>query len=198
MPADEEDTTVPALGAGARQAILVTGVCSIALGVIFAAWPNKSVAIAELLTGLYLLLSGTVQMIVGAVARIAWPLRIEVFASGVLSAAMSVLCLREVNSVLLLDIWLGLGWLTRGIGHATVAAWSENIPRAGKHELFGLFTMALGIAVILLEVDSLTQLGLVAGVCMIVLGALEVLAMTAARDGVGMPGAMLPWRRPAQ
>ncbi|WP_225729992.1 MULTISPECIES: DUF308 domain-containing protein [unclassified Nocardia] len=196
MPADEEQQRAPVLGEGVRQTILVTGICSVVLGVMLGVWPQKTVGIAELLCGLYLLLSGMTQLTVAFAARFAWPLRLELFLSGALAVAMAVLTLLDVNSVLLLDVWLGLAWITRGIAHATAAAWTDDLPHAGKQELFGLFTIALGIVVILLEVNSLVALGVVAGLGMIAIGALELLAVTAVRaDGIHLPGpALLRWR----
>lgn len=169
---------------GGREAILVVGVCSVALGVLVAVWPEKSVPTLELLFGLYLLASGAAQLWIALGARFAMPLRTLVFVSGALTVLMAVSCLRGGNSVLLLAMWIGLSWTIRGITQATVAVWDDELlSDSGRHELFGLFTMIVGIVVLVLPLEELDTLGLLVGGCLAVLGGLEI-----ALSGVGRPG----------
>ncbi|MFQ6394175.1 HdeD family acid-resistance protein [Nocardia sp. KC 131] len=184
MPENESAGLGGVLFHGARQVVLVAGACSVILGVVIAVWPHKSVPIAELLFGLYLVLSGALQMTIAVGSRIAVPLRVLVFVSGVMSVCLAMLCLRSGNSVLLLALWVGIGWAIRGITQATVAVWHNGLPDGGKLELFGLFTMAIGIVVIVVPFDSLEPLALVAGGFLVVLGALEILTVVRGRGEV--------------
>jgi uncharacterized membrane protein HdeD (DUF308 family) len=175
---------------GAREAVLIAGGCSVVLGLVIAVWPHKSVAIAELLFGLYLVLSGVLQVIIAVVARFAMPLRVLVFVSGALSWLLALLCFSSGNSVLLLALWVGLGWAIRGIVQATVAVWIDNMLEGGKQELFGLFTMVFGIVLIVAPFNALDAMALVAGGCLIVMGALEMLTVSRRRGGpVRLPDA---------
>ncbi len=175
---------------GGREAILVVGVCSVALGVLIAVWPDKTVPILELLFGLYLLTNGVAQLWLAIGARFALPLRTLVFVSGLLTVVMAVMCLRGGNSVLLLSMWIGLSWTIRGITQATVAAWDEQLSDSGRHEVFGLFTMLVGIVVLVLPLEELGTLGLIVGGCLMALGGLEVaLAGVGRGSAVQIPGA---------
>ncbi|MFD0360799.1 HdeD family acid-resistance protein [Nocardia sp. GCM10030253] len=190
MPENESAGRAGVLFHGTRQVVLVAGVCSLMLGVVIAGWPHKSVAIAELLFGLYLVLSGALQLIIAVGSRFAMPLRVLVFVSGALSVCLAVLCFRSGNSVLLLALWIGIAWAIRGVIQATVAVWHDGLPEGGKQELFGLFTMVIGIVVIVVPFDSLDVLALAAGGLLVVLGALEILTGARGRgDVVSLPAA---------
>jgi len=184
MPENESAGRGGSLVGGARQAVLVAGIGSVALGVLIAVWPDKTDATAELLFALYLFLSGALQLIIAMGSRFAAALRIFEFFSGAASVALAVLSLRGTNSVLLLAVWIGLGWAIRGIAQATVAVWADELPESGWQEVFGLLTMFVGIVVIALPFDSLDVLGMAAGGCAIVIGALEILTVARGRGEV--------------
>ncbi|WP_067839403.1 DUF308 domain-containing protein [Nocardia lijiangensis] len=190
MPGIDGEGRVESRVRGGREAILVVGVCSVALGMLIAVWPDKTVPILELLFGLYLLTNGVAQLWLAIGARFALPLRTLVFVSGLLTVVMAVMCLRGGNSVLLLSMWIGLSWTIRGITQATVAAWDEQLSDSGRHEVFGLFTMLVGIVVLVLPLEELGTLGVIVGGCLMVLGGLEVaLAGVGRGSTVRIPGA---------
>ncbi|KAA8889224.1 DUF308 domain-containing protein [Nocardia colli] len=189
MPESELAGRTEPLSGNARQAIVVAGACSMIVGVVVAVWPHKSMPTAELLFGLYLLLNGGLQMVIAFGAKFAPALRVLVFASGAVSMLLAVLCFAGGNSALLLSFWIGLAWSVRGICHATVAVWANNLAGAGRQELFGLATMVLGIVIGVLPFDSVDVLGLVVGLFLIVIGTMEVLSVAAVRHGVvDLPG----------
>ncbi|MFE9577862.1 DUF308 domain-containing protein [Nocardia sp. NPDC006044] len=189
MPEGELEGRTEPLSGSARQAIVVAGACSMIVGVVLAVWPHKSMPTAELLFGLYLLLNGALQMVIAFGAKFAPALRVLVFASGLVSMLLAVLCFAGGNSALLLSFWIGLAWAVRGICHATVAVWSNDLAGAGRQEVFGLATMVLGVVVGVLPFDSVDVLGLVVGLFLIVIGTMEVLSVAAVRHGVvALPG----------
>ncbi|MGY4102930.1 HdeD family acid-resistance protein [Nocardia sp. R16R-3T] len=177
MPENESAGRGGSLAGGARLAVLVAGIGSVVLGVLITVWPDKTEPVAELLFGLYLLSSGAMQLIIAIVARIGAALRIFVFFSGVVSVASAVMVFHSANSILLLAVWIGLGWAVRGIAQATVAVWADELPEGGWHEIFGLLTMLVGFTMIALPFDSLDALGRAAGGCAIVIGVLEILTV---------------------
>ncbi|CAM4195997.1 DUF308 domain-containing protein [Nocardia ninae] len=184
MPENELGGRTEPLAGGVRQAIVVAGACSMIVGVVIAIWPHKSLPTAELLFGLYLLLNGGLQIVVACGAKIAPALRVLVFASGVVSLLLAMLCFNGGNSALLLSFWIALAWSIRGICHATVAVWATNLIGGGRQEVFGLATMLLGIVVGVLPFDSVDVLGLVVGLFLILIGTMEVLSVAAVRHGV--------------
>ncbi|MGW0249106.1 HdeD family acid-resistance protein [Nocardia goodfellowii] len=178
---------------GGRQAVLASGVVTVILGVVIAVWPDKTLAVAELLFASYLLINGALQLWIALAAKFAVALRALVLVSAAISALLAVLCLNGGNSVLLLAMWLGIGWSVRGITQATVAVWDDRLPNVRRHELLGLFTLVLGIAMLALPFEALESLALVGGGGLIVLGILELL-IAGVGAVVGLPG---PARVPA-
>ncbi|WP_330230923.1 DUF308 domain-containing protein [Nocardia sp. NBC_00508] len=192
MPETVVEGRTEPLAGGARQSVLVVGACSMIVGVALAVWPHKSLPTAELLSGGYLLLNGVLQLILAVGARFATALRVLVLVSGVMSALLAMLCFAGGNSALLLSFWIGLAWTIRGICHATVAVWVDDLPGRARQEVFGLITLTLGVIVGALPFDSLDALGWAVGLCLMAIGALEVLSGTATRSGVVVLPGMAP------
>ncbi|MFI6362357.1 DUF308 domain-containing protein [Nocardia sp. NPDC050630] len=177
MPENESAGRGVSLADEARLAVLVAGIGSVVLGVLIAVWPDKTEPMAELLFGLYLLLSAALQLIIAMGTRFGTALRIFVLFSGAVSIALAVMAFHSADSILLLAVWIGLGWAVRGITQATVAVWADELPEGGWQEVFGLLTMMVGFIMIALPFDSLDVLGMAAGGCAIVIGMLEILTV---------------------
>jgi uncharacterized membrane protein HdeD (DUF308 family) len=195
MPETEVEGRTEPLAGTARQTVLVAGACSMIMGVVLAVWPHKSLSTAELLSGGYLLLNGVVQLVVAVGARLVTPLRVLVLISGGLSALLAMLCFAG-GSTLLLSFWIGLAWTIRGICHATVAVWADDLPGRARQELFGLLTLALGLLVGVLPFDSLDALGWATGACLLAIGAMEALFAAGPQaqrgDGAGAAADRVP------
>ncbi|MBF6465903.1 DUF308 domain-containing protein [Nocardia beijingensis] len=188
MPETEVEGRTEPLAGAVRQTVLVAGACSMIMGVALAVWPHKSLPTAELLSGGYLLLNSILQLVVAVGARFATPLRVLVLVSGIVSSLLAALCFAGGNSTPLLSFWIGLAWAIRGICHATVAVWDDDLPRRGWHELFGLVTLAFGVLVSAVLFESPDALGWVAGPCLVAIGTMEALFATGSRrDVVTMP-----------
>ena len=157
----------------AWQAMLVVGICSVVLGVVLAAWPNKSVYAADTLFGLCLLLSAAAQLVLAFGARIHPVLKWLVFGSGALAVLLAVWCFSSGGWILLLALWTGIGWMIRGIMQAIVAVWSDDLPGTVRLEAFGLATLVMGIVVVVAPFDSVDLLGVAVGLWLIVLGGME-------------------------
>ncbi|MGO4617536.1 HdeD family acid-resistance protein [Nocardia sp. 2YAB30] len=192
MPETGVEGRTEPLAGGARQTVLVAGACSMIMGVALAVWPHKSLPTAEMLCGAYLLLHGVLQLIMAFGARFATALRALVFVSGVLSALLAALCFAGGNSAQLLSLWIGSAWAIRGICHATVAVWADDLCGGGRQEVVGLATMVLGVIVGVLPCASLDALGWVIGLCLIVIGSTEVLGVADVRRGAVAFRALAP------
>ncbi|MFC8045967.1 HdeD family acid-resistance protein [Nocardia sp. NPDC057353] len=182
---------VRALARAAWQTILVTGILSVVLGVLILVWPQATLAVAGVLFGIYLLVSGVLQLIAAFGAPASAGLRVLAFISGVLSIVLGVFCFRdEIASLLLLGIFIGIGWLFRGIG-AVVAAVSEpTMPGRGVQGFFGVITAIAGIVLLVWPVSSVATLAWVAGIWLVVIGVMEIATAFGVKRDTDRAGAL--------
>lgn len=179
MPANRIEGRTDVFADWAWQALLVSGACSVVLGAVVLAWPDKSETISGTLFGLVLVATAATQFVVAFGAHIAGGLKWLEFFGGALALLLAVWCFGSGQWVVLLALWTGLGWMIRGILQAIVAAWSERFAGAGRQEIIGLLTMIAGLVVALGLFESMTALSIVGGVCTMALGVSEI--MMAAR-----------------
>lgn len=158
----------------AWQAALAIGCASVALGVVMMVWPNKSVAMSELLFGIAMLLTAAWQMVLAFRGRIRSGLKVVEFVTALVAVLLAVWCMRSGDWVSLVALWVGLGWVIRGIVQATVAVWSDHLPGTVRQEIAGLLTLLAGIAVLIWPIDTLDALAVLAGVFLILLGLSEI------------------------
>lgn len=118
-----------ALAGAAWQALLVAGLVSVVLGILVLVWPDASLRVAGVLFGLYLLFSGVMQLVAAFGTHATTALRVMAFISGALSILLGLFCFRgAMQSTLLLALWIGIGWLFRGITQTVAAASDPAMP----------------------------------------------------------------------
>ncbi|MET8778307.1 HdeD family acid-resistance protein [Nocardia sp. NPDC004654] len=167
---------VQALARSAWQTVLVTGVLSVILGVVILVWPGKTLVVAGILFGIYLVIAGVLQLVAAFGATKSAGMRVLYFLSGVLSIIIGVFCFRdELASILLLGLWIGIGWLFRGVAVLVAAASDPDLPGRGWQGFFGVITAIAGVVLIIWPVSSVATLTLVAGIWLIVLGIMEII-----------------------
>lgn len=158
---------------------MLTGVLSVILGVLVLVWPGKSILVAAVLFGAYLLVSGIAQVIFAFSLHVAAGGRVLLFISGAASLILAVLAFRHFGqgyAVLLLAIWIGVGFIFRGVA-TTVSAISEpGVPGRGWNIFFGVITLIAGIIVIASPFESIVTLALVVGIWLIVIGVMEIVS----------------------
>ncbi|WP_225728009.1 MULTISPECIES: HdeD family acid-resistance protein [unclassified Nocardia] len=167
---------VKALARSAWQTTLVTGLLSVVLGVIILVWPGPTLLAAGVLFGIYLVVSGFLQLVAAFGIPSSTGMRVLGFISGVLSIAIGVFCFRdELDSILLLAIWIGVGWLFRGVGVTMMGLSEPALPGRGWAVFFGLLTTIAGIVVIAWPLESVATLTVVVGVWLLVIGIMEII-----------------------
>lgn len=167
----------------AWQAVLLAGVVSLVLGVLVLARPGVSLLAAGVLFGLYLLVSGVLQLASAFGTHRATSLRVLAFVSGVLSILLGLFCFRgSMRSVLLLALWIGIGWLFRGLTQALAAASDRTMPARGWQILLGVVSFLAGAVLITFPFESLAVLALVGGCWLIVVGAAEIVTAAQIRN----------------
>lgn len=173
-----------ALSRAAWQVILLAGVSSLVLGVLVLVWPGASLLAAGVLFGLYLLISGVFQLITAFGTHRATSLRVLAFVSGSLSILLGLFCFRgPMRSVLLLALWIGIGWIVRGITQTLAALSDRGMPARGWQILLGVLTFAAGVVLIDSPVESVTVLTVLGGVWLLVVGVVEIATAIRVRAG---------------
>ncbi|MEV0908741.1 HdeD family acid-resistance protein [Streptomyces hokutonensis] len=165
-----------ALSKAAWQVVLLTGVASLILGVLVLVWPGASLFAAGILFGIYLLISGIFQLVSAFGTHKATSLRVLAFISGALSIVLGLFCFRgPMQSILLLALWIGIGWLIRGITQTLAAASDQTMPARGWQIFLGIVTFIAGIVLIDSPFRSVAVLTLVGGIWLVAVGVVEII-----------------------
>ena len=163
------------LANAAWQLNAAAGVAAVVLGVLVLVWPGETLVIVGALFGIYLLISGLFQLTGAFGHHVPGHLRALGLLSGALSILLGLICFRgPMESLLLLAIWIGFGWLLRGITQIATAVSSDGMPGRGWVIFFGVIGVIAGIVLITSPITSLATLALLAGIWLIVLGVMEV------------------------
>ena len=161
------------------KSTLISGLLAVVLGVLILVWPGKSLIVASVLFGIYLLVSGVAQVIFAFSLHVSAGSRILLFISGAASLILAVLAFRhfgEGYAILLLAIWIAVGFIFRGTA-TTVSAISEpRLPGRGWAIFFGVITIIAGVIVLAYPFDSIVTLTLVAGIWLIIIGVFEMIS----------------------
>jgi uncharacterized membrane protein HdeD (DUF308 family) len=177
-PRDEQEFEGPlfALSKAAWQVVLLTGVASLILGVLVLVWPGASLFAAGILFGIYLLISGVFQLVAAFGTHRATSLRVLAFISGALSIVLGLFCFRgPMQSILLLALWIGIGWLIRGITQTLAAVHDQTMPARGWQIFLGIVTFIAGIVLIDSPFRSVAVLTLVCGIWLVAVGVVEII-----------------------
>jgi len=160
------------------KSTLASGILTVILGVLVLAWPGISILVVATLFGAYLLVSGIAQVFSAFSLQASAGGRVLLFISGAASLILAVMAFRHFgDAVLLLAIWMGVGFIFRGVA-TTVAAISDRGLPGGRlwHIVFGVITIIAGFVVLASPLKSLVTLALVLGISLIVTGVFEVIS----------------------
>ncbi|MFJ5784495.1 HdeD family acid-resistance protein [Streptomyces hydrogenans] len=180
------------LAGAAWQALLVAGLVALVLGVLVLVWPGASLLAAGVLFGLYLLFSGVTQLVAAFGTHATASLRVPAFISGALSILLGLFCFRgATQSILLLALWIGIGWLFRGITQTVAAASDPAMPARGWQVFLGVVSAVAGVVLIVSPLESVAVLTLLGGIWLIAVGAAEIVTAIQIRSRAGdlPPGA---------
>ncbi|MFH9430311.1 HdeD family acid-resistance protein [Streptomyces sp. NPDC017615] len=175
-PESQLEGPLHALSKAAWQVVLLTGIASLILGILVLIWPGATLLAVGVLFGLYLLVSGVFQLVSAFGTHQKTSLRVLAFLSGGLSILLGLLCFRgPYQSILLLALWIGIGWLIRGVTQTMAAISDKGMPARGWHIFLGIVTFIAGIVLIDSPFESVAVLTLVGGWWLIVVGIVEII-----------------------
>jgi uncharacterized membrane protein HdeD (DUF308 family) len=163
------------LARGAWQVVLAAGVLSLILGIAVLVWPGMTLLVAASFFGAYLLISGIFQLISAFGTHVSASMRVLAFISGALCILLGLFCFRgAMQSLLLLALWIGIGWLFRGITQTVAAVSDPAVPARGWQVCLGILSALAGIVLITSPLDSVAVLTVVGGCWLLVVGAVEI------------------------
>lgn len=161
------------------KSTLLSGLLSLALGIVVLAWPGISIVVAATAFGVYLLITGAAQVFFAFSLHVSAGSRILLFISGAASLILALLAFRHFGqgyAILLLAIWIGIGFIFRGVGTTVSAIQDPHLPGRGWAIFIGLISLLAGIVVLASPLESIVTLALVVGVWFVVLGIFEILS----------------------
>ena len=168
------------------QLLLLTGILTVALGVIVLAWPGKTLVVAGVLFGIYLVVSGVGYVLAAFGAHTGVAMRVLGFLGGIVSVVLGFFCFRDqLESILLLALWIGIGWLFRGMTLLAAALSFDQLPARGWQALSGVIIVIGGGVLIVSPFDSIAILTLVAGCWLIAIGIVDVISAFQVRHRLG-------------
>ncbi|GGN67038.1 membrane protein [Streptomyces albiflavescens] len=183
-PMGEPEGPLHFLARATWQTVLVAGIAALVLGVLVLIWPGASLLAAGVLFGLYLIFSGVLQLVAAFGTHAATSLRVMAFISGTLSILLGLFCFRgAMQSILLLALWIGIGWMFRGLTQTIAAASDPSVPARGWQIFLGIVSFLAGIVLIVSPFESVAVLTLVSGCILIVVGIGEIITAFRIRSG---------------
>jgi uncharacterized membrane protein HdeD (DUF308 family) len=180
-----ETTAVPRLLPHLWKSTLVSGILALTLGVLVLLLPGDSIVIAAILFGIYLLVTGIAQVVMAFSLHVSAGGRVLCFISGAASLVLAVLCFRHFGqgyAILLLAIWIGVGFIFRGVATSISAISDPTLPGRGWQIFLGVISLLAGIVMIGSPFESLAILTPIVGIWLIVIGAFEIVSSIGIRS----------------
>jgi uncharacterized membrane protein HdeD (DUF308 family) len=174
-----ETTAVPTLLPHLWKSTLMSGLLALALGILVEVLPGDSIVVAAILFAAYLLITGIAQVFFAFSLHVSAGGRVLLFISGAASLILALLCFRhfgEGYAILLLAIWIGVGFIFRGVATSVSAISDPTMPGRGWQIFLGVISLLAGIVMIAEPFRSLAILTLVAGIWLIVIGVFEIVS----------------------
>jgi uncharacterized membrane protein HdeD (DUF308 family) len=159
------------------KSALLSGILAVILGILVLVWPGITIVVAAIFFGAYLLVTGFAQVIFAFSLHVTAGGRVLLFLSGAAALILAVLCFRSLqNSILLLAIWIGVGFIFRGVATAVSAISDPTLPGRGWEIFVGVISLAAGVVMLASPFESIATLTFVVGIWLIVIGVFEAVS----------------------
>lgn len=171
----------------AWKGALASGLITVMLGVLILAWPGISILVASVLFGVYLLAMGCAQVFAALTLPVSAGGQILLFIGGGAALIVAILTFRhfgQAYAVLLMAIWIAIAFIFRGVATTAAAISHPDLPARGWQAFFGILSLLAGIIVLAAPFASIVTLAITVGVCLIVIGAFEIVSAVRMRGDV--------------
>src|ERR1700753_1074157 len=180
-----ETTAVPKMLPHLWKSTLLSGILSLTLGILVYVLPEHSIVIAAALFGVYLLVTGAAQVFFAFGLHVSAGGRGLLFISGAASLVLAVLCFRhfgEGYAILLLAMWIGVGFIFRGVATSISAISDPHLPGRVWQIFLGLISLLAGIVMIGSPLETIEILTLIVAIWLIVIGVFEIISSVGIRN----------------
>lgn len=161
-----------------------SGLLAVILGAVILVWPGPSILVTSGVFGAYLVVSGVAMVVLGFSFPAPGASRFFNVISGVASVVLGILAFKHFDegyAVLLLAIWIGVGFVIRGVTVLATAIADKQVPGRGWAIFFSIVSLLAGFVVLAYPFDSIVTLALVVGIWLVVLGVAEIISGVAMR-----------------
>jgi uncharacterized membrane protein HdeD (DUF308 family) len=155
--------------------LLGLGIVAVIVGIVVLIWPNQTVRVVGVLFGIYLLISGIMEIALAFAPGQRGGVRFLGVLVGALSILLGLISFRgALESTLLLALWIGFGWLLTGITRAVAAGSTPYLPYRGW-QIFGGIVLAIGgVVIIVAPLESVFALAVLGGIWLIIIGGWQI------------------------
>ena len=154
--------------------VLLLGIISLIVGVVVLVRPFTAVNVAAIIFGIWLLVSGVIQLAQAFDKQLETISRVLNAITGVIGIVLGLICLDSAEDrIALLTLFIGIWWIMRGIVQIAVGASDQG---GGVVIFLGILGVIAGGVVLIWPIASLTVLTLVVGIWLVVLGIFEIIA----------------------
>lgn len=155
--------------------VLILGVVTVIVGVLMLIKPFGAVRVAAVILGIWLLVSGIVQLVQAFDSTLDVVVRVLSAVSGVIGIVLGIICFDSVEDRLaLLTLFVGIWWVLRGMWQLLAGAGAAG--GDGWLIFSGVLGILAGIVVLVWSIESLVVLAVVVGLWLVVLGIVEVIS----------------------
>jgi uncharacterized membrane protein HdeD (DUF308 family) len=167
----------PATSLDLWKPTLVSGALAVIIGGVVLLWPDISIQVAAILLGVYLVASAAVQAFIGFSMGEGTLGQALLFVSGATSLVLGILAFGHLShAVQLLAILMGVSFLFRGMATMVYGISESDGIDGGWTTFFGIITAVAGVMLMALPFSSIVTLATVVGICLVVLGVLEIIS----------------------
>ncbi|MEV0670261.1 HdeD family acid-resistance protein [Mycobacterium sp. NPDC050441] len=178
-----ETTAAPSLLPHLWKSTLVSGILAVILGILALVWPGITILVAAIFFAAYLLITGISQLVLAFSIRSSVGGRVLLFIGGAAALVLAVLCFVSLqNSFELLAIWIGVGFIFRGVATTMSAIGDPSLPGRVWEIIIGIISVIAGIIMFVAPKEGLVALAQVTGIILIVVGTFEVISAFAIRS----------------
>jgi uncharacterized membrane protein HdeD (DUF308 family) len=154
---------------------LLYGLISIGTGVIAIAWPGPTLIVLAVVFGVQLITTGVFRLVGATSLGETGTARALTAILGVVSLLLGLYALRHVLiTVLALGLLLGVYWIVDGFTAVFAAVDHPGLPGRGWNIFLGVFSVIAGLMLLTWPALSLLTLSFLAGLWLIMLGAMQL------------------------